>query len=351
MRAYWKVLPACCALFFFMITANAQTNSGVLACGANSESVYCLCRDGQEQPDASVFPAIAAAAVAVRNQFCSGLLPQEAVSSLVLDFVSDNWSWETQLGGFDGDVSASLINESRRKGGPIGLVDPLITDDGQVVLNVGDENVGGGRFAVSDVTKCAAATNDGGSEEVRCERAVRAFVDIYAYAQKTYAAFDEYKFAKNVGALRADWDNFFDASRGMTSLELLVNSRLHRKDETSQFSGPPDKQWVLLHPGIVIENVQAAADGEEFEEALALEVIGVNFWREDRWFVPSGGSLTLLYSDKASTDDLGIGLQFFFKSAYGIGFSNRGGDSGVFVSLDLLKLFRDRSSELGTFLE
>lgn len=344
--SYSKTLVPCCLLLLLSATTSAQVSPGVQACKADSNSVYCLCRDGRQKPDAAVFPELASAAVTVREQFCGGLLSRDAVSSLVLDFVSENQSWETAVGGFDGNLSKTIVQASLFQGAPIGLTDAFINDANEVVIRVLDK-----RFVVKNAVKCAALIDGGGSDVVRCERAVQAFVDTYAYAQKTYSAFDEYLFSKNIGELRVKWDNYFERSRGMTSLELVINSGLHRRDETTRFSGPPERQWVFLHPQLVIENVSAAADGEQIEEALALEIVGLNYWRQDRWYVPSGGSIVMLYSDKATTDDVGMGVQLYFKSAYSIGYSNRGGDSGVFISFDLFKLFRDKRSELSAFLE
>ena len=145
-----KALAAGFALLLLTFTADAQTNAGVQACGADSDSVYCLCRDGRQKPDASVFSDLAAAAVAVRKQFCSGLLSRDAVSALVLDFVSDNGGWEAEVGGFNGDLSTALIEESTAAGGPIGLTNAFVNDDDEVTVRVGSR-----RFVVNDVATCA----------------------------------------------------------------------------------------------------------------------------------------------------------------------------------------------------
>lgn len=343
---YSMAPAAVAALLLVSLFGSAHAQTASQACDADTDSVYCLCRDARSRPPSAIFPDLAAAAVAVRAQFCGNLLTQSAVATLVDDFVADSRGWDAAFGGLSGDITGALLAASASENGPIGLTDVFVTDNDDVILRVLDQ-----RFTANDMAACAAQDRSGGDETARCERVLQAFVDIYAYAQKTFAAFDEYPFARSARELSASWDAYFDTARGMTSLELLLNSAVHRRDETTQFSGPPTKQWVFLHPELVIENVRAAADGEELEEALAIEVVGLNFLDQRPWYVPSGGSLVVLYSDKATTDDVGIGAQLYFKSVYSLGYSNRGGDSGVFISVDLLKLFRDKRSELNTFLE
>lgn len=343
---YPTTTAAALALLLLTLFGSAQAQTATQQCGADTDSVYCLCRDARSRPLSAVFPELAAAAVAVRTQFCSNLLSQSAVATLVEDFIAESRGWDASFGGLTGDITAALLEASAMEKGPIGLTDVFVNDSDDIILRVLDQ-----RFTANDTAACAARDRGDGEETVRCERVLQAFVDIYAYAQKTFAAFDEYRFAKNARQLSASWDAYFDTARGMTSLELLLNSAVHRRDETTQFSGPPTKQWVFLHPELVIENVRAAADGEELEEALAIEVVGLNFLEPRPWYIPSGGSLVVLYSDKATTDDVGVGAQLYFKSVYSLGYSNRGGDSGVFVSVDLLKLFRDRRAEISSFLE
>lgn len=337
------------ALLGLVAPAAAQDATAAERCDQNPDTVYCLCRDGNRPPPASAFPEVRESALALRSNFCGGLLAEDAVRNLVFDFLSAHEGWATRFGGFEGGGSPNqlLLSISRAAQAPQALNDPRVRDE-RVVLRVGDQF-----FTVADTEACAALAGSSGGAADRCEAVVQEYVDLYAYAQKTFAAFSEYAFARNIRTLRGEWDAYFESARGMTTLELALNSYLHRKDETTKFAGPPRRQWVLLHPEIVIEQVRGAADGEETDEALALELVGLNYWdqRGAPWYRPSGGSVTLLYSDKASTDDLGIGFQLYFRSAYSIGYSNRGGEDGVFVSVDLLKLFRDRRNELSAFLD
>ena len=312
-----------------------------------------ICAVGSTAPASSVFPRMAEDAKALRDQFCSGLVAGDSLDAretrdLMIAFVDRHRTWSDQVGGLvGGNVSESLLAEAQATGVVPQMRNP-IERNGRLVLGVGEDNL-----AVTDIEQCARALPGGapGNALLQCEAVLQQFVDVYAYAHDAYAAFERARFSTDVGCVVGQWDEYLETTRGMTSLELMLNSWRYRRDEAERFRGPPRSQWVVLHPEIVFEYVDGASDGEKFDEALALNLFGVDYWQEDRWYVPSGGSLTLLYNDRADVDDLGIGVQLFFRSVYSIGYSNRDGDDGVFVSVDLLKLFRDRRTELDRFLE
>jgi hypothetical protein len=99
----------------------------------------------------------------------------------------------------------------------------------------------------------------------------------------------------------------------------------------------------------VIENVDAALEGDQTKEALLIEAVGVNWWSERPWYMPSGGSLVALYSDRSATADVGYGVAVHFRGVYTVGYAVHDGDDGVFISVDLLKFFQDKRKIISTY--
>ncbi len=141
-----------------------------------------------------------------------------------------------------------------------------------------------------------------------------------------------------------DWEKYYTKARSQTFLELLVNSEIFRNEITSPtFVQPPGWQLILFHPNILMEHVSAAPQGDEFKEALALEWIGINWWKLK---VPFGFSLFSTFSDRAEVSDAGHGVLFHFYNHYSIGATYHDGDMGVSVSIDLLKIFESKRSQI-----
>ena len=66
------------------------------------------------------------------------------------------------------------------------------------------------------------------------------------------------------------------------------------------------------------------------DEAIGLEIFGANWWKQDQWYVPSGGSVLAPYSDREDVADWGYGLTIHFKNSYTLGYTKHGSDDGVF---------------------
>lgn len=151
---------------------------------------------------------------------------------------------------------------------------------------------------------------------------------------------DHYLYTTNLGQ---EWDDFIELSKPQTIWERYVNGRIFsNKNSDDGFLPPPEKQLIFLHPGLAFENIGAAIDGDEVKESFSLDIIGVNWWKRDKWYAPSGISLTAIYSDRADIDDLGYGFSLHFKSKFFIGVSRHGSENGVFASFDLIELFKGK---------
>ncbi|KKL95577.1 hypothetical protein LCGC14_1853200 [marine sediment metagenome] len=77
-----------------------------------------------------------------------------------------------------------------------------------------------------------------------------------------------------------------------------------------------------------------------------IEAIGVDWWKQDKWFLPSGGAIIATYSDRSGVDDWGYGVSLNFDSKFTLGASDHGGDIGFFITIDLLKLIQDKASTI-----
>ncbi|GEM_PF-2785496 len=160
--------------------------------------------------------------------------------------------------------------------------------------------------------------------------------------------------SEKVAAKNRLWDQYLYDSKPMLPFDFFLTDLANRKFQESDqypdgFRPPPDTQWFLMHPAAALEYVGDAPEGEQFKPALYVEVIGVNRWREEaRWFdLPllkyfSGVSLVVSYADRAGVSDMGVGGLFVFGNVYSLGVVSYDGDGGVFLSLDLANLWREK---------
>lgn len=182
-----------------------------------------------------------------------------------------------------------------------------------------------------------------------CKKALEEFVAIYSDGQAFYSLYKAVKTVGQLETLEDKWEAFLEHSKSQTIWELAFNGWLYKKSEDASFKRPPSRQWILLHPGIVIESVSEAVDGDETREALSLDVIGYNDWTRDEWYIPSGVSYTLLYSDRKDVKDWGNGISLHFKNKYVLGISEHDGDEGWYVSVDLLDFLRDKKQQFNAY--
>lgn len=191
------------------------------------------------------------------------------------------------------------------------------------------------------LNNCNARAN-GVKSGATCAQVLKEFSLLYGEAQSFYSLYTAVKTKYQLRAVMKQWDDYLDSSRSQTPLELLVNGYLYKKREASHFQPPPSGQFILLHPALVIEDVNSAADGENTKQSIVIEVIGYDWWQQDSWYLPSGFSYTRIYSDRAGVKDWGDGLSLHFRSQFTLGYSRHKDEEGVYISVDLLKLFEDK---------
>lgn len=140
-----------------------------------------------------------------------------------------------------------------------------------------------------------------------------------------------------------------EASKSQTALEVFLTTYANKKHfKKDHLVAPPPLQIIALHPNMVYNSLEKAADGNQLEFGLGVEWIGVNFWD---WKVPFGASLASVYIDRAEVKDVGHGFQFHFYNQYSIGWAKHDHDDSFYVTIDLLKLFEDKRKKMDEYLK
>lgn len=183
----------------------------------------------------------------------------------------------------------------------------------------------------------------------RCEPAVRNTERVLRYGGAvsrivwTYHKPNGQQTLQELSVLDARWQAYYYHARPQNVLELAVNSWRFHTETSGQagFISPPDYQWIVLHPNLAMEYVANAPDGSAWRESLMLELFGQNRWRWQgaRMGRAFGWSVVASYSDRAGVADAGWGLMAHVNHIYSFGVTRRGDDNGVFLSVDLLRLF------------
>ena len=200
-----------------------------------------------------------------------------------------------------------------------------------------------------------------------CRAAVVALVDLVRVANLMQSVHQRADRSLGVNLLayqRAEvmWDLYTNEARVQYPWEMVVNGALYQRDinELEAEQGyelalvdrlPPDRQIILLHPGVGLEYVDDATDGGHPEPAVVMEWLGFNTWRyrgsgsDVTMARPLGVSLVTTLSDRDGGKSVGHGLAFHWNHTMTTGVTWRsGGEVGLFISIGLADRF---SSEQG----
>lgn len=150
-------------------------------------------------------------------------------------------------------------------------------------------------------------------------------------------------------ALKRDkqWDAYFDEALFQYPWELVLNGLWINKHDPRPrdaagnplgFLPPPSAQWIVFHPNVGFEYLGSAADGNQFEPTVFVELIGYNRWR---WSAAGeienalGISLITNYSDRAGADDVGYGVMLHYRNSWSLAVTRHDEETGVLLSADL----------------
>ncbi len=160
-------------------------------------------------------------------------------------------------------------------------------------------------------------------------------------------------------ALKRDrqWSAYFDEALFQYPWELYLNGLwLEKHDERPRdaagnrlgFHTPPRSQWIVFHPNVGFEYLGGAADGNQFEPTVFIELIGYNRWR---WGASGelqnalGLSLISSYSDRAGADDMAYGLMLHYRNKWSLAVTRHDDETGVLLSTDLAQYLSTTSEK------
>ncbi|WP_298150302.1 hypothetical protein [Flavobacterium sp.] len=170
---------------------------------------------------------------------------------------------------------------------------------------------------------------------------------LYNFALMTVSSPEALKVGELWEKAELDWNRYFDEGRSQMPWEYAANYALWSQTKHAGEVGTPlDYQLILFHPSVVIENFSNAIDGQNTKEGLMIEVLGINYWRSDYWYEPTGISVVNVYADRADTRDWGWGLALHFDNNLTFGMTRRSGENGFFISIDLWKTFIEKQEKL-----
>lgn len=145
-------------------------------------------------------------------------------------------------------------------------------------------------------------------------------------------------------SLNRDWDRFLEVSKSQTFLEVLLTTQFQQDHfKADHLVGPPPMQVIAVHPQVVYE----ASSSIDDEFGLAIEWIGVNFWNRK---VPLGVSFATVHTRVNGERETRKGFMLHIHNRYSIGWAKGDDDSGVFVTIDLLKMVTDGKAQLNSYM-
>lgn len=284
-------------------------------------------------PTAAHLAAVAASANAAKSAMCSEPdISMSDANQSYMTFLDSIAGWFDPYGGFKNGLRPIDVIKSK--------MTPKNTSIAVGRFIRGEFDVKEVYFGPANVSRCP---------DEDCSSVINEFLTYYQTVQgihqsRVHAAC----VANRLMKLEKSWDSFLEQMRSQTALELSINGWAYKRT-SEKFEDPPSSQLIVLHPTLLVENVSAAVDGEETQEALGIEIVGINWWQQDKWYLPSGGSLLALHSDRKETDDMGWGIAVHFLSDYTLGYANHGGSDGFFVSIDLLKAVQNKKKAFESY--
>lgn len=139
------------------------------------------------------------------------------------------------------------------------------------------------------------------------------------------------------------WENILDKGYSQMPWESLVNGWLIEPPGFPEL-GPPDHQWIFLHPTLGLELSTNPIKETRVKEVMHIELLGHIWYRGEQLHDFSGLSLAASLREDL---DPGIGLMFHIKRNWSIGVSWRDleEDPFLFFSVDLFRFAKQNGSK------
>lgn len=267
---------------------------------------------------------------------CKEETPEKVESAYVV-FLNTTQGWFDRFGGFGPGIK------------PMEHLKPLRLGTGNKSATVGVSikdtlMIHGKEFVPANVQECERVAG------TSCGHVLDEFQMFYTHAHQEYTRDEALNTKSHIANLRKEWEPFLNKMRSQTLIEQGINGWWFRRNETVDFSKPPSMQLIVLHPIALLEYMDEAKDGDQLNEAYGLEILGLNWWKKRKWYIPTGGSILALYSDREDVDGWGAGFAMHFDSEYTLGIATHNGENSVFLSIDLWKIFHDKQKVFNSYL-
>jgi hypothetical protein len=311
-----------------------------------------------DPPHAKALPTLARTAQEIAKGECDAQRPSPRALSIRILELLQQADRELKAMGITEAIFpfservAAASKEVDAKDEAVGSMSLLAPLPGPASPGIGINLYGDARVLPGNEGQCDAEVNRAKLAGIQtCLQLLSALVDVYGHAQLWVQRRYTDRLVPFLALSEKQWDDFLTKSRSQTLLELVINSALWRRDsEKGKFLAPPSMQLIVLHPSIVLEHVSAETDGNRSKEGIIFEIIGANWWRQSEWYQPSGASLVAVYSDRIGVSDWGGGFAAHFGNKFTVGAVKRSGSTGIFISLDVLELVKDKKAMLDRYV-
>lgn len=134
------------------------------------------------------------------------------------------------------------------------------------------------------------------------------------------------------------WENYLDRGYSQMPWESLFNGYVLSLPE----HGPPDRQWILLHPSLGIEASTSSIDDIRVKESLQVELLGHIWYRGDDLDNYWGVSASASFREDL---DPGLGVLVHLRRHWSLGVTWHDFDEDpyLFLSVDLFRFARRKA--------
>lgn len=327
---------------YFSLAVNAQETSKIEI--QNDEVAYLTCDKSKLNERNSQFTEIDQIIKDMAVSECKGKFEdRKKYSQLVVAQINK------KIGSFKGvslftETWSSYVNQGRQLsfksitngiGGPTKL--EIVADN----LPFENQNIS---ITFDDVDKCKKVkVSDVSKPFLSCQK-VSESLETSLDTLNVFRNDDRYsEIAKHVNFIEGEWKSFMEESRFQTSLDVWATTLMYSdKWKHADLQGPPPIQYFLLHPTLVYSYMPDASRGEEAKPVPAIELFGMNWWRNK---LPLGFSVTSVYNDRPEGKAFPIGLTIHVDNTYSFGVVGTGDDQMIFFNLDVMAWFSDKKGK------
>jgi hypothetical protein len=188
----------------------------------------------------------------------------------------------------------------------------------------------------------------------QCDASFKSAVEVYTLSALVHRALER-SVLDDIAAIGnmlkvydARWTAFHTKSRAVFPWELIVNN-LSYKSASEGFSGPPNWQWLFLHPSAAVAYDDKQDD--KMQEALLLDVVGRYRWT---WGGKNDAEITHAWGAALAMswtgDDPGYGVAIHLPQNWSIGVTRSKDDqTQILLSVEFAQFVTDKRKNVDSF--